>query len=165
MKFLITGHTRGIGKAIYSKFGGIGLSKSTGFDISQDDITPYLKNCDVFVNNAYDQRNPWSQVKLIYQAKTTPKQIVIGSVASDFAKWNNRALDYSSLKLSLEASCFQLFNQGLDITLIKPGDVDTDAVADLEVEKIEPDYIANLIEWILKQPHRIKEITVVPYNK
>ena len=35
MNFLITGHTKGIGKAIYDKFGGKGLSKSTGFDISK----------------------------------------------------------------------------------------------------------------------------------
>ena len=38
---VITGHTSGIGKALYKKYGGIGLSKTTGFDISKDDIEPY----------------------------------------------------------------------------------------------------------------------------
>ena len=34
-KFVITGHTSGIGKAIFDKFGGVGLSRATLFDISK----------------------------------------------------------------------------------------------------------------------------------
>ena len=62
MKIAITGHTRGIGKALadYFKQSGhtvIGFSKSTGCDITQEShrnlIVDSLKTCDVFINNAY----------------------------------------------------------------------------------------------------------------
>lgn len=161
MNFLITGHTKGIGKAIYDKFGGKGLSKSTGFDISFNDITPYLKNIDVFVNNAYDLNNFWSQVELIYKAADVKKQFVIGSIASDFALCrSDKALEYTTLKEAVKAASFQLFCQGKDITLIRPGYVDTPAVKDVTCAKIEPEYIADIIGWILKQPYRIKEFAL-----
>jgi len=161
MNFLITGHTKGIGKAIYNKFGGVGLSKSTGFDISFDDITPYFENTDVFVNNAYDYCNYWSQVNLVYKAANVKKQIVIGSMASDYALTNtDKALEYTTLKEAVKAASFQLFAQGKDITLLRPGYVDTSAVKDVTCAKIEPEYIADIIEWILKQPYRIKEFAL-----
>ena len=73
MNFLITGHTKGIGKAIYDKFGGKGLSKSTGFDISKDSIKYHLQDVDVFVNNAYDNNNPWAQTKILYETLQVKK--------------------------------------------------------------------------------------------
>ena len=159
MKFLITGHTSGIGKAIFDKFGGIGLSRQTLFDISKHDIKPYLKDCDIFINNAFSDQNPWAQTNLVYEAKEI-KQIVIGSNTTDQTK--HKPHPYQSAKLALENSCNQLFYLGHDITLIKLGWVDTPRTKEVIDKKIDVDYVVNLIEWILKQPYRIKEITVVP---
>jgi hypothetical protein len=162
MNFLTTGHTKGIGKAIYNKFGGVGLSKSTGFDISFDDITPYFQNTDVFVNNAFDDKNPWSQTKLLYESLSVKKIFCIGSNSTDQSK--NWPHPYQSAKLALENSCNQLFYQGHDITLIKLGWVNTERakIAKPEESKIECEYVADVIDWIIKQKHRIKEITIIP---
>ena len=78
MNFLTTGHTSGIGKAIYDHFGGKGLSRSTGFDISKDDITPHLKGIDIFVNNAFSFEDPWAQTKILHDSLIISKIIVIG---------------------------------------------------------------------------------------
>ena len=58
MKIVITGHTRGIGKAFYDHFVNlghevVGVSRSTGFDIPNDinRIVELATNCDLFVNN------------------------------------------------------------------------------------------------------------------
>lgn len=60
MRALITGHTKGIGKAIYNRFDELGfhvhgVSKSTGFDIEYqyEEILNWALNCDIFVNNVY----------------------------------------------------------------------------------------------------------------
>jgi len=60
MRALITGHTNGIGKAIYDRFDELGfhvqgVSKSTGFDIEYhyEEILGWALNCDIFINNVY----------------------------------------------------------------------------------------------------------------
>ena len=58
MKIAITGHTKGIGKAIANLYPDyIGFSRSNDFDIGNPDcvnrIVELSKNCDIFVNNAY----------------------------------------------------------------------------------------------------------------
>ena len=60
-KIIITGHTKGIGKAIFDKFTEvschkiIGMSRSNGYDIEKDfdKIVEEATGADFFVNNAY----------------------------------------------------------------------------------------------------------------
>ena len=64
MKVAITGHTKGIGRAIadlYYTDEVVGFSRSNGYDISVEEsisriITESLE-CDIFVNNAYHAFN------------------------------------------------------------------------------------------------------------
>ena len=62
MNIAITGHTSGIGLALYNKFieenyNVLGFSKKTGHDISlestRQSILDQIQNCDIFVNNAW----------------------------------------------------------------------------------------------------------------
>ena len=60
MKIAITGHTSGLGKAIYNHFNNIGyeiigLSRSNGFCIPEklEEIIDIAKTCDLFFNNAH----------------------------------------------------------------------------------------------------------------
>ncbi len=59
MKYAITGHTSGIGKAISESVTNfIGFSKSTGYNINEHiDRKHIIKQCndvDIFINNAHD---------------------------------------------------------------------------------------------------------------
>lgn len=63
MKIIVTGHTKGIGKALagtFSKYGHevVGFSRSNGFDISSEEVRNKIiqdsVDADVFINNAYD---------------------------------------------------------------------------------------------------------------
>lgn len=58
MKIAITGHTKGIGKALANEaklreHEVKGLSRGTGHDISLVSIIDEIKDCDMFINNAY----------------------------------------------------------------------------------------------------------------
>lgn len=59
MKIAITGHSKGIGKELYNIFDSDhqveGFSRSNGFDIATHHklIARSVKDCDVFVNNAW----------------------------------------------------------------------------------------------------------------
>ena len=60
MKIAITGHTRGLGKAIYDLYpGAVGFSKSTGYNIGNEadaiSIISQSIDCDVFINNAFHE--------------------------------------------------------------------------------------------------------------
>lgn len=58
MKYAITGHTKGVGKAVYDRLSPdiMGFSTSTGYDITNREdrnrIVAEAFDCDVFINNA-----------------------------------------------------------------------------------------------------------------
>jgi hypothetical protein len=86
-KIVITGHTSGIGKAIYDKFKEIscheivGLSRSNGYDIDNDfdKVIAEAAGADLFINNAYRDRQ---QLHLFNNLKNkVNKMVVMGSVS------------------------------------------------------------------------------------
>lgn len=86
-KIVITGHTGGIGKAIYDKFKEIscheivGLSRSNGYDIDKnfDKVVEAAAGADLFINNAYRDRQ---QLHLFNSLKDkVNSMVVMGSVS------------------------------------------------------------------------------------
>lgn len=112
MKYAITGHTSGIGKAVYDTLGEniIGFSKSTGYDItSKDDrikILHEIEDCDVFINCA---SVGFAQTEMLVdyfdRYKDTDKTIVnIGSRVAEVTlpKTHTHLVDYQAQKRSLK---------------------------------------------------------------
>lgn len=86
-KIVITGHTSGIGKAIYDKFTEVscreivGMSRSNGYDIEKDfdRIVEEASGAEIFINNAYRDRQ---QLKLFNALKNkVDMMVVMGSVS------------------------------------------------------------------------------------
>jgi hypothetical protein len=86
-RIIITGHTRGLGKAIYDRFKEvscreiIGMSRSNGYDIDKnfDRIVEEAAGAEIFINNAYRDRQ---QLKLFHALKNkVDMMIVMGSVS------------------------------------------------------------------------------------
>ena len=173
-KIAITGHTRGIGEALFNRLDNEnyevrGYSKSNGFNILRPngvikDIVDW--DADVFVNNAYA---PEAQSRLLYkiyeQWVDKPKLIInMGATSSDsinnFAQlgYNPDWTPYVSDKARLDWASLQLSNQfkpGMcRVTMIKPGFVDTDSTAWLKglVDDImmTADSVAEMIEWVIE---------------
>jgi hypothetical protein len=89
-KIVITGHTSGIGKAIYDKFKEIscreiiGLSRSNGYDIDKDfdKVVEAAIGAELFINNAYRDEQ---QLKLFHALKDrVDMMIVMGSVSRHY---------------------------------------------------------------------------------
>jgi hypothetical protein len=139
MKYAITGHTKGIGQALYEKLSpnAVGFSKSTGFDIkskeSREQIIKLSEDCKVFVNSAYDDDG---QVKLLYELfdswKDEDKIIVnIGSETTSGIK--SHAHSYSAYKAALDKASEQLsfLNKSCKVMNIKFGWVGTERIINL----------------------------------
>lgn len=144
MKFYITGTRRGLGKILSEKY----------------DTVDSLQDCDIFINCKHDG---FEQVKLLYQAAELNKKIInIGSAASDWTKGYKENFRYGIEKKTLREVNDQLFWEGKDTCIINFGYFDSPRSKDFDVKKMSIEYCVSIIEWILDQPHRIKEITVCP---
>lgn len=113
MMYAVTGHTQGIGKAIYEKLDPhvIGFSKSTGYNITiKEDRKKIIDQCryiDVFINNAHDQ---YGQIDLLIELfdkwKDQNKTIInVGSRIADIVlpQTHINLLHYSAQKKALKA--------------------------------------------------------------
>lgn len=144
MRFYITGTRRGLGRALEAKYGN-----------SQS-----IDDCDIFINCKHDE---FMQVNLLYEAAEKKKRIInIGSVASDWTKGINKTFKYAVYKKALCDANDQLFYEGVETTIINFGYLDTESQSHVDQNKIDLDYAIYIVDWILQQPHRIKEISLIP---
>lgn len=140
MKIAITGHTRGIGKAladVYTEQGHeiVGLSKSQGHDINEPWVlVPLIEPCDIFINNAQDgfaQTNLLFEVWDKWQNNYNKKIINIGAKMSQEPLctipgiWMTR---YRLSKATLDEAVTQLRHQAPfpKIISVRPGGVKTE---------------------------------------
>lgn len=86
-RIVITGHTSGLGKAIYDKFKEVscheivGMSRSNGYDIDKDfdKVVAEAAGAEIFINNAYRDQQ---QLKLFNALKDkVGMMVVMGSVS------------------------------------------------------------------------------------
>ena len=181
MKVAITGHTRGIGAAIASRFDDVvGFSKTTGYDLSDNKVIKQIveeaQDCDIFINNAYYGD---AQAKLLYKMyerwQHTPKLIInIGAVSSDTHTNFTRVgyvkfwTDYTSYKKQLDFASLQLSdmrkNQDMcRVTMLKGGFVKTDTTSpfialmpDVEKVMMDPERFADMAEWVVNAPEGVQ---------
>jgi hypothetical protein len=120
MKVVITGHTYGIGKALYDSFKSaewevVGLSRSNGYDIDADfdKVVAAATGADLFINNAYRDKQ---QTKLVHRLKNkVKKMIVMGSVSRHYPELIHT--DYVRDKQDLAEACrlISIDPTGIDI--------------------------------------------------
>jgi hypothetical protein len=120
MKVVITGHTYGIGKALYDSFKSaewevVGLSRSNGYDIDADfdKVVEVAQGADLFINNAYRDKQ---QTNLVYALKDkVKKMIVMGSVSRHYPELIHT--DYVHDKQELAEACrlISIDPNGIDI--------------------------------------------------
>ena len=121
MKIAITGHTAGIGKAIYEKLSPncLGFSRTNGYDISKKEdrlkIIDQSADCDVLINNAHS--DDFSQTELLLDTwlkwNHLDKKII--NIGSDISTCSvsvlysqHQLIEYRMHKLSLKNLCEDL---------------------------------------------------------
>lgn len=177
MRWGITGHTRGIGAAIYQHFSArgdscLGWSRSTGYDISRQSdrvrILEQSQDLDVFVNNAYNDFDD-SQLYML-QSITAQWQgqrriiVNIGSRITEFSSIQGPRLQvYKATKARLDEFCAARTLHRPWIINLKPGYTDTPRVGTVsDVAKIDPQSLPSLIEYIIsaRDQFHITAVTV-----
>ena len=175
MKIAITGHTSGIGKAIYdaliTSYDVIGLSRSNGYDITTDlgrsKIVDCAYDCDIFINNAFDYANytdaQFVVGKKIFDAWHNEEKYVlnISSRVNDFTEIKNQK--YADAKLLLD----NFYNENGSyarpyVINFRPGATDTRVMQNSTVNKMSPEHVANVVKFIIDnlQNFKIRNITL-----
>ena len=132
MKIAITGHTSGLGKALFKRYSSkhqvFGYCRSNGFDIRDfSKLAREINVCDIFINNAYDR---YSQVDLLREIFNLWQQknktiINISSLASTNLKplLDQKLSPYAICKIALDAQVkqCQMVKSNCRVINIRPG--------------------------------------------
>jgi NAD(P)-dependent dehydrogenase (short-subunit alcohol dehydrogenase family) len=164
---VITGHTSGIGKAMYEYFISnnckvTGFSKSNGYDIgdeiSQQHIIDSLDTADIFVNNAYKNFTD-DQLKLLIAATNVwkNKDKLIINISSRAAGAMHS--EYAISKLKLDDFCQSNLFMKPNILNLKPGLTDTNRVRSISGNKMKVEEVIKVLNIILNLNVRIHNIT------
>lgn len=121
MRVALTGHTSGIGKALYDMLlpamNPTGFSLDNGYNIEYYDHREKIlqrieeEKCDVVVNNAFCRDG---QLLLLYALwerwKDDPSKTIIniGTFATEIPVFNDKMVIYTAYKAALKQLCFQL---------------------------------------------------------
>lgn len=170
MKIAITGHSKGIGKALYDHliYKGhtcIGFSRSNGYDLEEKQklIIKGSLSSDVFVNNAwkgYEQINiltaMWEQWKY-----NENKTIVNISSLSKYPGLSGNKSGYSAQKAALSHQAFLLMFQDpgrkCRMININPGYVETDMTNHVkDANMLTALECAECIEWAITRPQHVE---------
>ena len=142
MKYYITGTRRGLGKALEEKYGNC----------------ESLEECDVFINCKHDGFN---QVYMMYRAADLNKRII--NISSNSGDGNKKKPHvYAVEKNAIDKANEQLYYQGIDTTSVRFGWFDSERESHIDEDKMSIEYCVGVIDWILQQPHKVKEITITP---
>jgi len=176
MKILITGHSKGIGKAIYDllKLQGhdvIGLSRSNNFDINDICLTDHLHGVDVFINNAYVSRHQSRLLKeaIQYWNNDSSKLIIninskLSLVPIDTKTLDQWTKDYINEKKYQSEIVNKLFVAGgVKICNLIIGLAKTDMSKDVFDSPIalDPKYIAQTVNSVIKLSPNINIQSIV----
>lgn len=120
IKYAVTGHTQGIGKALYDRLSPncVGFSKSTGTDINKASdrqvIIKEAAECDIFINNATDGFGQTLLLLDLVRAWGDKDKTIInvGSRIAELANPVNTMLNYQAEKLILKEMSVKLKDYG-----------------------------------------------------
>ena len=179
-KILITGHTRGIGKAIFDLFNEKGfackgVSKSTGYDIEKDTdrIVEMVKGFEYVVLNAYKHDSQTIMLKkIIEKYQNFNKKIAVitstsGTSAGEDENFNEPDyVEYCQHKKNL-IDCIsnaqqELIKKPLSVFDICPDVVDTDMTEGLweEWPKLKADDVAECVWLCFNKTYNINKIVI-----
>ena len=161
MKIALTGHSKGIGAAVFEdlvakNYEVFGYSRSNGWDIKDTNrVANEIAGADCFINNAHSFQHGWAQTELLRKVwllwKDDPSKtiITIGSYGTEFTQ--RRDHPYTIYKHALDQTVKQLRAAATNphMVNIRPSWVDVPRVSEFDDPKIDPQSMADVINFIL----------------
>tara|TARA_Y100001937_G_scaffold49969_1_gene69580 strand:- start:4729 stop:5307 length:579 start_codon:yes stop_codon:yes gene_type:complete len=182
-RIFITGHTRGIGKAIFDLFQSknfmcYGVSKSTGMDIDKDcdAIVQQMANFQYIVLNAYEKDSQLRMLQMIVERyhDDSKKIAVITSTSGTPAgmdsslkhqEYNWYCKNKKSLIEYIEKIQQDLYEKPIRIFDVCPDTVNTDMSKGLweEYPKLQAQEVAECVDMCFTKPYNINKIVLQKY--
>ncbi len=182
-KIAVTGHTKGIGKAVadlYAKKGFTvkGFSRRNGYDMSkdQDKIVDQIKDCGLVVLNAYAGRGQLELLKKIYSHyHNQPKKVVVITSTSgteqgmdeDFDNEDYKQYCQNKKELIGYVSDLQedLFYKTMSVYDVCPDVVDTDMTKELwnNLPKLKASEVADAVRHCFESSYNINRMVLQKY--
>ena len=182
-RIFITGHTRGIGKAIFDLYKGKnflchGVSKSTGMDVDKDCdiIVQQMANFQYIVLNAYEKDSQLRMLQMIVERyQNDPKKIaVITSTSGTSAgmdsslkrqEYNWYCKNKKSLIEYIEKIQQDLYDKPIQIFDVCPDTVKTEMSEGLweEYPKLQAQEVAECVDMCFTKPYNINKIVLQKY--
>lgn len=167
MKILITGHTKGIGKALADSFTDdgnsvYGFSRSNGYDIGKEQtinkILEDIELYDIFINNAYHHTGQTILLnKVIDRWQGTDKMVV--NISSKMSYLDSERSDHKDYILEKQKQN-QIVKQNIfkgtpKILNVITGLVDTDMSSIFKAPKLDAAELAKLIVFVVSSRSKI----------
>ena len=182
-RIFITGHTRGIGKAIFDLYKDknyycYGVSKSTGMDVDKDCdlIVQQMLNFDYIVLNAYEKDSQLRMLQMIVERyQNDPKKIAVITSTSGTPAGMDSSLKqqeynwYCKNKKSLIEYIGKiqqdLYEKPIQIYDVCPDTVQTDMSKGLweEYPKLHAQEVAECVDMCFTKPYNINKIVLQKY--
>lgn len=169
-KIVVTGHSKGIGQAIYNYFAQdatntvVGFSRSNGFDITdagtRSRIVAASADADVFVNNAYNfcDDSQTFMLQELYAAWTGQDRIIIN--LSTISTINRNQTQYTITKRKLDNFCTQQTYNLPHIINLKPCWIMVDRVKQ-EIGNssyMTTEQLVQVLDFCINSPVKISSI-------
>ncbi len=184
-RIFITGHTRGIGKAIFDLYKSknylcYGVSKSTGLDIEKDcdTIVQQMANFKYIVLNAYAKDSQLKMLKeIIALYQNDDKHVAVitstsgtpAGMDSSFKEqeYNWYCKNKKELIEFIEKSQQDLYDKPIQIYDICPDTVKTDMSQGLweEYPKLEAAEVAECVDMCFSKKYNINKIVLQKYAR
>ena len=182
-RIFITGHTRGIGKAIFDLYKGKnflchGVSKSTGMDVDKDcdTIVQQMANFQYIVLNAYEKDSQLRMLQMIVERyQNEPKKIAVitstsGTQAGIVSSLKHQEYiwyckNIKSLIEYIEKIQQDLYEKPIQIFDVCPDTVKTDMSEGLweEYPKLQAQEVAECVDMCFTKPYNINKIVLQKY--
>lgn len=170
-KIVVTGHSKGLGKAIANYFESdpnnivIGFSRTNGFNIAnaekRAEIVKASADADIFVNNAYNFHDDSQTFMLqeLYASWAGQNKTIIN--ISTVATITNNPTQYSVTKLRLDHFCISNTYNLPHIINLKPGWIMVDRVREEIGNKnhMTTDRVIEVINYCLNSPLQFTSLT------
>jgi len=158
MRVAITGHTKGLGKELYNRFGDVkGFSSSNDYDVSdryeRAKIINEIHKFDLFINNAHPFFDQTRLLMEVFEEWKYEDKTIVNIISR--AKYDNisKGFMYSASKASLSHLSHNLrFNTDKKCKIIdvNPGLLESD------LSSLTYKEMADIVIWCITQPKHIE---------
>ena len=165
----ITGHTQGLGKALFEHFQSdniIGFSRSNGYNIAsptvRSAILDKIKDADMFINNAYNNfdDSQLTLLKEVYSLWEGTDKIIV-NVSSRYTTGPEK---YCKDKEQQDIFCKSKEFKLPYIINLKPGLIDTDRVKHIPGNRLSVKEVVDTLIFALSCNYKVHTITFGKIN-